>query len=224
MMKKFLMGTALGAIVLTGGIAVAQPGGPGGEGMRGGMMMKADANGDGVITRDEAQAGAAKAFAMMDANGDGKLTKDDRDAMRQKHLDEMFKRLDADGNGQISKAEFDAGHAARQDRREAMKGKRQGGGMGEMRHGKMGHDGHHRGMGMKMGMGGHGGMMMQADTDKDGAISQAEFSAHALAMFDKADANHDGKVTKDEMQAMHQAMRAKWKGGDMPPPPPADGE
>lgn len=51
------------------------PGGPGPRG--GGMMMRADTNGDGVITRDEALAQAAQRFDRMDLNHDGKLTRDE---------------------------------------------------------------------------------------------------------------------------------------------------
>ena len=42
-----------------------------------GMMMRADSNGDGVITRDEHLAQAAERFDRMDANRDGKLTADE---------------------------------------------------------------------------------------------------------------------------------------------------
>ncbi|MDB5695176.1 MAG: hypothetical protein JWN21_719 [Sphingomonas bacterium] len=40
----------------------------------GGMMMRADSNGDGVITRDEHLAQATERFDRMDADRDGKLT------------------------------------------------------------------------------------------------------------------------------------------------------
>ncbi len=54
------------------------------DGMRptaGAMMMRADANKDGVITKDEfmtqAMERAEARFKMMDKNGDGKLTADE---------------------------------------------------------------------------------------------------------------------------------------------------
>jgi len=40
---------------------------------RGGMTMRADANGDGVVTRQEALAEAGARFDRMDANRDGRL-------------------------------------------------------------------------------------------------------------------------------------------------------
>lgn len=53
-----------------------------------------------------------------------------------------------------------------------------------------------------------GGMLMMADTDKDGAISKAE----ADALFDKMDANHDGKIDRAEMAAFHKANMEQRKG------------
>jgi Ca2+-binding EF-hand superfamily protein len=51
-------------------------------------IMDADANKDGVISRDEFmsahQARAEKHFAKMDANNDGKIDQTERDAMKAK--------------------------------------------------------------------------------------------------------------------------------------------
>jgi uncharacterized low-complexity protein len=44
------------------------------------------------------------------------------------------------------------------------------------------------------------------DSDKDGKITKAEFDTHKDAMFRKMDANGDGSISKDEMQA---AMKAR---------------
>ena len=49
-------------------------------GMRGRMMGRADANGDGTITLEEQRAQASKRFDMMDTNHDGKLDQAERDA------------------------------------------------------------------------------------------------------------------------------------------------
>ncbi len=49
--------------------------------------------------------------------------------------------------------------------------------------------------------------IQQMDTDGDGAISKAEFLAHAEEKFDRMDANGDGKITPEERQA----MREKWR-------------
>lgn len=51
----------------------------------------------------------------------------------------------------------------------------------------------------------------QLDKDKDGSISRAEAAAHPMLSrgFDATDANKDGMLSKEELQATHQAMRAK---------------
>lgn len=57
----------------------------------------------------------------------------------------------------------------------------------------------------------HGHHIEQLDKDKDGSISRAEAAGHPMLSkgFDTADANKDGKLSKEELQATHQAIRAK---------------
>lgn len=203
-MKNFLLSTALGAMLITGGAAFAQA--PDAKATpRGGPMMMADANKDGVITKAELTASLDKKFAEMDVNHDGKLTKEDREAMRAKRMDDRFAKLDANKDGQISKAEFTAGH-----QRTDADGKRPDG----KRMGRFGGHGPR-----------HGGGMMR-DANKDGVITRDEFMAGPLAMFDRADTNKDGKVTAEEMKAARPGPRGgrggHGRGGDMPPPPPAE--
>lgn len=203
MMKKLLLSTALGSMLLAGGVAVAAPHmGMGHHGARGAMM--GDTNGDGNITKAELTSAINAHFAKMDPNGDGQVTQAERDAMRQAKMDDRFNAMDADKNGQISKAEMAASREARQEKRKEWRETRKadradgerGPGMGKhMR-------GHHGG-----GMGGRGMM----DANKDGTITKAEFSAPMIAMFDRADSNKDGTVTKAEHDAARQAMRAEMK-------------
>ena len=192
-MKKKISFLTLGAAL----IAVPVLAAPGGK--------MGDADGNGVLTRAEAQAHAAEMFAKMDANGDGKLDQNDRDAKRAEMQAKMFERLDADKDGSISKAEWDQHTADREAKRDGWRGKRMaaGDGDGGMR-GHRGMRGHHA-------MRGGRDMMMKADADGDKAISQAEFQTAALARFDAADANQDGQVTADERRAARDAMRAEWK-------------
>lgn len=77
MLKPLLLGFAAFAATAAG-IAVAQEGPPPPPG--GGMIMRADTNRDGVITREEAIAQAAERFDRMDLNHDGKL---DRSELQQ---------------------------------------------------------------------------------------------------------------------------------------------
>jgi len=114
----------------------------------------------------------------------------------------VFDRLDANHDGNISRQEFMASHPrTRQERVIVMRDGRIPGtpatpgapGMRMM---------HMRGMG---GFGGH--LFEMADSNKDSRVSLAEAQAAALAHFDKADLNHDGKITPEERQRMHQLRR-----------------
>jgi hypothetical protein len=170
-----------------------------------------DADGNGVLTRAEAQSHAAAMFARMDVNKDGKLDQGDRAARREA----AFDRIDSDKNGQISRSEF---ATPRQRGPEAGTPGARGEG-GRHFHGGWGGRGHHggsEGRGHRGGMGhgamGPGGMRSgQADANKDGAVTQAEFTAGALQRFDRTDANKDGQVTREERQAARQQMRAEWQ-------------
>ncbi len=195
MLRQFFSTVAAGSLFVGGiaatHVAFAQPGA---DGPRGGMMMQADANKDGKISKAEFTAALDARFAKMDVDGDGQLTSKDRDLMREQRMDERFSRLDTDKNGELSKDELAAGQQARADKRAEM-------GKGDAGRSKR----HHRGM---MGRGTMGGF---ADANKDGAITKAEFTTGALAMFDRMDSNKDGFVTADEMKAARQAMRGAWK-------------
>lgn len=47
------------------------------------MLMRADRNGDGDLTREEMREGTTALFATMDANGDGVVTADERPQRRR---------------------------------------------------------------------------------------------------------------------------------------------
>ncbi|WP_447753458.1 hypothetical protein [Sphingopyxis fribergensis] len=194
-MKKISLLTLGAALIAMP--ALAAPGG----------AAKGDADGNGVLTRAEAQAAATAHFAKMDVNKDGKLDAADRAAKRAEMQAKRFASLDANSDGNVSKAEWDqhgadraAKRAERGEKRaaagEAGEGKRDG-----MRRGHHGKRGGHHGMG--------GRMMGKADVNGDKAISQAEFQTAALTRFDAADANKDGQVTAEERQAQRGAWRAK---------------
>ncbi|QYE36678.1 EF-hand domain-containing protein [Polymorphobacter sp. PAMC 29334] len=77
------------------------------------LLLAADTDGDGRVSRDEFLAAAkagkgdpAKRFARIDRNGDGMLDKAEIDAM----LAKRFARLDSNGDGVLSPAERAAAH------------------------------------------------------------------------------------------------------------------
>jgi hypothetical protein len=90
MRTKLIGAAALGAVLLTGGIAYA-------------------ASEAGEMTRAEATAKAREKFAKMDANKDGKLDAADRAVHHGQIAAAMFDRVDADKNGSISREEWSAG-------------------------------------------------------------------------------------------------------------------
>ena len=194
-MKKTLIAGAALAAMLTGSMAVAQPG-PG-------KMRGPDANQDGITTQAEVRTQAQTMFARMDVNQDGKIDKADRAARQAAN----FQKMDTDGSGEVSLAEMTAAREARQAKRaermqmraEAGKGDRAMRGGGKWA-GKRG--------GPAKGM--RGGMM-RMDTNKDGAITLAEFEAGAMERFKRQDTNNDGQVTKAEREAAREAMKQRWQ-------------
>ncbi|MCW3847756.1 ca2+ sensor protein [Sphingomonas sp. LB-2] len=87
-MKTKLIAAALAATALAGGAALAQtaaqqqdapPPPP-----HGGMLMHADANKDGIVTRQELLAAVDQHFAKVDANHDGKIDQAERQAMHDR--------------------------------------------------------------------------------------------------------------------------------------------
>jgi len=57
--------------------------------------------------------------------------------------------------------------------------------------------------------GGGMGMGRMADANGDGKVSKDEYVAMQLRMFDRMDADHDGQLTKAERQAAFEQMRAR---------------
>jgi len=55
--------------------------------------------------------------------------------------------------------------------------------------------------------------LMQFDSDGDGKVSKQEAPERMQEGFDALDANQDGALDQDEIQAMREKMRAKFRGG-----------
>lgn len=98
----------VGGIILVGSsLAVAERGDHGDRAgkARHDRMERWDTNGDGVITRAEAQAVVAERRAGLDANQDGEISFEEfaahRDNRREERARERFARLDRNGDGKV---------------------------------------------------------------------------------------------------------------------------
>jgi Ca2+-binding EF-hand superfamily protein len=98
---------------------------------------------------------------------------------------ERFDRLDANHDNQISRQELQARRGAMRDGSgpRGRMGARRGGPDGAVRGGPRG-----------------GAMFGKADTNRDGAVTQSEFTAQAVQRFQRLDANHDGRIVNEEMR------------------------
>ncbi len=77
------------------------------------MLAKADADGDGAVSRDELTAWREQIFARIDRNNDGALNDGDRRGRGARRIGERIDELepvfDIDGDGSISRTEFVGG-------------------------------------------------------------------------------------------------------------------
>ena len=179
---------------------------------------------DRVTTRAEAVDKVREHFGKLDANKDGAVTKEEvmeghrelgkrfRD-IRTEHAEgsaphvmmldgprgdpnAAFDRLDTNKDGSISREEFAAGREKRLERRIVMREQRR-----DAATPKDGKEVRKHVMRMH-GRGPFGAhMIVMADTDKDGKITQSEAEALALRHFDEMDSNKDGQVTPEERRA-----------------------
>ena len=206
-------------------------------------------------TRDDVVAHVREMFGQLDANKDGFVTHEEVDAAHQRMAGEfrdkfakglampgdfpkpdrgaMFDRLDTDKNGVISRDEFMAGKPDIREQHvfvmrngeapvEVGTGHVPGTPEGPTRVTIM-QDGQppaeigSRDPNVKImrmhGMGMRGKMFEAADANHDGKVSLQEMTASALQHFDSADANHDGKLSPKERMQMHSRIKVEH----MPP-------
>ncbi len=109
-MKQSILFAALVLSALVSGAAHAQANDPYK------LMMSADANNDGKVSRDELIASRDSMFARLDRNSDGVLNTADQRKSRPRlaqaettRMDQLKADFDANGDGAIAKDEFVAG-------------------------------------------------------------------------------------------------------------------
>ncbi|NUQ17889.1 MAG: hypothetical protein HOP95_05445 [Sphingomonas sp.] len=193
-MRSMLIGGASAAAIFMGGAALAAQSAPPARHGHFGPPS----------TRAEVQERTAAMFARLDANHDGFVTKDELNAVeaqreqkaeaRAQRFDpsKVFGRLDTNHDGRITAEEVAAAHSRR--------GRAMNGGAAQAQRA------------------GFHGLFARADTNKDNVLSRAEFDAMgqqlkarmehasvarggmATRMFDRSDANNDGRVSLAEMQ------------------------
>ena len=168
-----------------------------------------------IDTRDEVVGKVREHFAQLDANRDGSLTREEADAGRKLFRERIrsklgerkerrdpaqaFDRFDTNKDGAISRDEFGQHREQRIERRAE---RREHAAPGARRGMRM------HGFGGMMG----GRMFDMADANKDGRVTLQEATDSAVRHFDTADANRDGRITPDERRQMRQHRRAPKAG------------
>lgn len=169
------------AALLSGGQAVAQQ--ANGIERLDRLFGQIDRDGNGVLTLLEMQAAAAIRFNALDVDGDGMVYPQERAQSRENRLKIGFGRADRDGNGMLDAAEMHA-LARQQANRRIVQLDRNGDGMislEEMHHGQ--------------------GQPTTPPTNPTGVLTLEALDAQMMAMFHRADANGDGRVTRSEAMA-----------------------
>ena len=124
--------------------------------------------------------------ARADADNDGRISAQEHAAAAQA----KFKRMDANHDGKLTAEERAQHRTGAEDA------------------------GSHRRAGADD-AGPHRRGMATMDADNDGAVTRAEHAAGAKAMFDRMDANHDGRLAADEMPQRRAGAEAGATGHGM---------
>ncbi|MEQ1490106.1 MAG: hypothetical protein ABL932_06100 [Terricaulis sp.] len=221
MRKVLLVAAGAAALAVSAcGFAQAQNGPPASNSARH-HIFQSDSNNDGVVTRAEFDSGRAAQFARLDADNNGQLAREEMRAERGEHRGRRgghrggpgggFEGPDANNDGNITRDEFLARPIQMFDRLDA---NHDGVISAAERPQRRAEDGERRGRGADDGPGHERGGRPNPDTDNNGTFSRAEFTAMGAHMFERLDANNDGRVTQEEAQAAHGDHRGRGRGRD----------
>jgi Ca2+-binding EF-hand superfamily protein len=191
-----------------------------------GFFERADLNKDGVITIEEVKTARASMFDRADANKDGFVVRDEMRTLRpprppkkpgergpQHEKRGLMAFSDANADGSVTRAEFDAATAKMAAEKQSKAQERAAEAFTRLDANKDGRidatelAAKRSKMKDRPDRPPHRPML---DTNKDGKISKDEWMASPDPLFERADANKDGRLTREEAAA---AARGGREGG-----------
>ena len=230
-MRSMLIGGAAAAAIFMSGAALAAQPAQSAKAARFARFAQPS-------TRAEVQARTATMFARLDTNHDGFITKDELDAVearreqkaeaRAQHFDpsKAFDRLDTNHDGKITADEVAAAHVRHARATTGSRPPQAAGFRGLYARADANKDdvisraefdamGQQLKARMEHASIARGGtavrMFDRSDANKDGRVTLAEMQRSALAQFDRMDLNHDGTVTPEERKQARQLFRSPRK-------------
>jgi len=174
-------------------------------------IFQSDSNSDGVLTRAEFDAGRAAQFARLDADNNGQLTREEMRAGRGERGEHRGRRghrggpggglqgADANNDGNITRDEFLARPIAMFERLDANRNGVIEASERPQRPERGAQNAERRERPDRP----------NPDTDGNGTFSLAEYTAMGAGMFERLDANSDGRVTQEEAQAARGHRRGR---------------
>jgi len=109
MSKKYSLVLAIAAVLVGGGLALADHHRHMDPAKKAEMLKQFDTNSDGKLDSTERAAMRARRIAQFDTDKDGTLSPTERAAMRDQKLTSMFQELDTNHDGKLTLDEFKAG-------------------------------------------------------------------------------------------------------------------
>ena len=186
MIRSTLAFASIAAVALA--MPLAAQAGPGkGHRGHGAHLMQMDANTDGEITRAEVEVELANRFATIDANSDGLVTQDEMKAHHEAKRAEM-------------KAQWEARKAAGETMPEGRPHRERDPARAAEWEARKAEKAAERWAGM--------------DSDDDGQLNTAEFTAAHIKFFDKMDTDKNGTITQVELDAAkdkRKERRGEWR-------------